>query len=562
MESNPSASTHLIASPSQDAINALLALSDDQLSKIQFTLPSLVMAAPATDADGFSTSRPDSKEEISYNRQTLQQECWNKFNQNPQVNTSVRGVVGRITGMGFEATSGILKIQEVIEEIELDWRNRLYANWRPYVARAFVEGELFLIFTVHPDGFIEVDFMDPSCLGDTGDEGTGIIFHPRKTLLPIFYNISDASGTIVEQIPSIYVAHDPALVTSVEKHKDYDKVKQQGARDRKQCYKSIGGFKRFVVAWDKGFVTRRAISHLRTVLEWLNHYENLKKYEIDHKKASGAYVWAVSFEDVKAFRLWIGLPEADRKATALMQPVMPGSRLFLPPGMKIEAKSPNLPSLSNQDTDIMQMAISGLNEASDVTTGTVGGTYASVKATRGPMSDRTSDEIAYFDRFYRYDFWGAIFKLKTMVAGFPATFTVDEVVGFKDGEDIMGKRKYRPEQLVETSYPVSETIDLEGRVKAVLGVKHGALPDSIGLPQSRAAAWMGVGSYGRNRLRKATEDKMYPALQYSVDTDDADAMQEAESGETKKSENDDGDDGQPPAVKKPVKKPVVKKPVK
>ena len=65
--------------------------------------------------------------------------------------------------------------------------------------------------------------------------------------------------------------------------------------------KKLGGYNRFIVAWDRGFLTRRALSYLRTVVEWLNHYETLKKYEIDHKKSCGAYAWTFVFEDVKAF---------------------------------------------------------------------------------------------------------------------------------------------------------------------------------------------------------------------------------------------------------------------
>jgi hypothetical protein len=185
----------------------------------------------------------------------------------------------------------------------------------------------------------------------------------------------------------------------------------------------------------------------------------------------------------------------------------------------------------------MQMAISGLNEASDVTTGTVGGTYASVKATRGPMSDRTSDEVAYFDRFYIHDFWGAIFFLKNQISDFPKHFDIDEVVAFKDGKEVMGKRRYRPEMLIETSYPTSATIDLESVAKAYLGTKHGPLPQSIGLPPSQVASRLGVGSYGRNRLRKATEDKKYPPLVYSDDADTADSNQEIAEGEPKKKKN-------------------------
>jgi hypothetical protein len=537
-----------------DALQALLALSDDDLEKIKFTLPSIVVSSTAVDADGFPTgtsgagSNFDVKDESALTRGYLQKECWNKFNRNPQINTSVRGLTGRIVGMGFEATSAIAEIQEAIEETELDWRNRLYANWRPYVSRAVVEGELYLVLTCHENGFIEVDFMDPSVLSGGGDDDTGIIFHPRKTILPVFY-IVDRNGE-KEHIPSVYVAYDPNLVNDVAGHDSYDKRLQSGSRDRKTRFKSIGGFKRFVLGWDRGFCTRRAISYLRTTLEWLNYYEDLKKYEIDHKKAIGAYAWEFSFEDIKAFRLWANLTPEEKKATAVMAPILPGTRLFLPPGMKLTPRSPQIPSISNSDTDILQMVISGLNEASDVTTGTVGGTYASVKASRGPMADRTQDEVCWFDNFYRFDFWGSIFHLKHKLIGFPEFFEVEEAVGFKDKEPVMKKVKRRPERLIETSYPMSEIVDLNQRTQAILGSKHGPMPESLGLPPSKAASMLGIGGYGRMRLRKATEDHQYPPLAYSIDADRADAIQEQAEGEQPKVKNKPKNDSEKVKAKK------------
>lgn len=335
--------------------------------------PGVMYDAETTDIDGCPIGSSDIKEENSYTREYLQTECWRMFNKNPQVSTSVRGVAGRITGMGFEPTSEIWKIQEVLEEIEYDPRNRLYYFWPRYVARAIIEGELFLVFTCHADGFIEVDFLDPSQLdGSKGDESSGVIFHPTKRLFPLFYCIRSIDSTgqeYTQQIPSINIARYPDLVKTLNGNAWYNAVETKAVRDNGSKFQKLGGYYRFVVAWDRGFLTRRAVSYLRTVLEWLNHYELLKKYEIDHKKSAGAYAWTVSFEDVKAFKLWVALSEEDRKKTALMQPIMPGCRIFLPPGMTLDAKNPNLPKISGQDTDIMEMAISGLNESADVKIG-------------------------------------------------------------------------------------------------------------------------------------------------------------------------------------------------
>ena len=79
-----------------------------------------------------------------------------------------------------------------------------------YVGRSYVEGELF--WTLLPFGrFIEVDFVDPSAV-DGGEEGDGIIFHPKKSTLPLglFYKRGDNEET--EVIPSIFCAYDPNLI--------------------------------------------------------------------------------------------------------------------------------------------------------------------------------------------------------------------------------------------------------------------------------------------------------------------------------------------------------------
>ncbi len=521
---------------SDEVAEKLLNISDEDLGNLQFSMPWQVFdPSPNVDADGAPIRNSSETGVVSnLSRQELQVECWEKFNANPQTNTAVRGVVGRICGYDFETTSEISEIQEVIEQIELDPRNRLYNYWPKYVARAFVEGELFLIATCHPDGFIEIDFLDPENVSNKGDDDTGIIFHPRKKLMPIFYNISDdPGGQIVEQIPSIYVARFPSLVSDATSHVDYSRSLQQSSRSRKKAFRKTGGYNRFVIAWDRGFCTRRTVSYLRTTLIWLNHYENLKKYEIDHKKSSGAYTWVFSFEDVKSFKRWLQMSDADRAKTGIMAPIVPGSRLMLPPGMKVDAKNPQLTNISESDTDILQMASSGLNEPMDVMQGSLNSTFASANASRGPMSDRTSDEIAYFDRFYINDFWGNIFFLKHAMGKFAEFFPVEEAYAFKNGEPMFKKIKRRPERLIQVNYPTSETIDLEARVRAVAGVKHGPLSESVGIPQSMAAGKIGFGGYGRGRLRKATEDKKYPPLVYSVD---AESLQETKEGEPKKSE--------------------------
>jgi hypothetical protein len=506
------------------------------------------------DPDGFDTSRRFSKG-YRYTRELLQNECWDKFSSNPYMNTAVRGQVGRIAGWGFEAQSGVWDIQELMDNTYYDHRNRLWHYLPKYIMRSIIEGELFLILTLHLDGFVEIDFLDPELLCKGGDEGSGIIFHPRKSLFPLFYIVSNTDNPKFpmdeQQIPSINIARYPELIRVASEHPDYNRSFQKGARSRKHKYRKLGGYKRFVVAWDKGVLTRRAVSYMRTVLEWLNYYENLKKYEIDHKKSSGAYLWLFKITDARTFKLWLSLSDEDRRKTGIMAKKTPGSSLILPPGIEVQCVNPNLTSIKDQDTDIKELVTAGLNEADDAMTGAAKGTYASVKATRGPMSDRTADEISYFDRFYKYDFWSAVFFLHSAVTNFPRKFKVRKAVGFKptksedeDPKPLFKNITLSPERLVDIQYPVSEMIDYETRAKGLLGTKHGAVNDTLGIPDAEIMRRMGFGSHMKMRLERATEEATFPEL---VATEDAESQQEkalantpGESGSKKNADSKKG----------------------
>jgi len=202
----------------------------------------------------------------------------------------------------------------------------------------------------------------------------------------------------------------------------------------------------------------------------------------------------------------------------------------LPPGMKMTAINPNLPKISEGDTDILHMVTGGLNEPEDVSTGQSKGTLASVKASRGPMSDRISDEISYFDKFLKYDFYASIFFLKSVVSNFPSEFSVREAVGFDKQKPKFKNVKKKPEFLIEVSYPESEINDAESRARAFLGVKHGSTYETLGIPNAVIAKKMGLGNYKKLRLQHATEEEKYPELLPSMDQEGQQEKTEAEPG--------------------------------
>lgn len=541
----------LIVGASEDAIK-FDDIPDKYLEAMAREFPGVNMSVPwqfdsgtginraAADPDGFSASPSSDKSDDPLTREILQEQCWLKFQRTPQVNTAIRGLGGRMAGYGFETTSDIPEIQEAIEEIELDHRNRLYNFWPKYVVRSLIEGELRLCATVHDDGFIEIDFIDPTCI-QSSEEESGIIYHPNKTNMPLIYCIKDDVKHINEQIPSIFIARYPELMAVAKKQRGFSAEALKPSRKPK--FKSIGGFKRFIIEWDKSYITKRNIGHVRTILEWLNHWENLKKYEIDHKKSAGSYMWAFQFKDIRSWIEWMRMSDSDRAKTGIATPKTPGGSLVLGPNMEVKVLNPNLPNISDSDTDILQQVTGGLNEPEDISSGQSKGTFASVKSSRGPMSDRIRDEVNYFEKFLRHDFWSGIFFLKSAVSSFPKTFKVERAVSFKNQEPVFKKKDVRPEELVEITFPTSEVDDAEARARAFFGSKHASLHDTAGVPLETLVKKMGLGNFRKMRLQYETEKKMYPELPLNMDAEGMQEKLQAEParGEPKKDGSGNGE---------------------
>lgn len=547
---------------SQEEFNAAIdAMPDDVL---QYTAqafapwqsPSRENDQPIVDEDGFTVLNTKNFKKFP----ELQRSCWEKFNTNPHLNSHVRDVMGSVTGYGWDTASEVEEIDDVIYEEMYDIRNELYKNIPKYVARSEIEGELFLALTVHTDGFVEVDFMDPSSLKGGGDYESGIWFHPNKLTMPLFYKFEvkmDDGSTTSQVFPSIYVAHYPEFAKLIKKSKTFNQNLLKSARSGSKKYKNIGGFKTFIVAWDRGFLTPRNLSHISTTLEWINHYVNLKKWEIDHKKSAGSYLWVVSLTDTKAFRTWLKMTPEQKSETGLTAKKTPGGTLILPPGVTIEVKNPKLPNISEQDTDIMHMITSGLNKPEDMVTGqTKGDTFSGINASRGPQSDRQFHEIAFFERFLKYDFWRSIFILKNKMKNFSLVWKVKKAYEFKDKKPQFKNKKFPPWELMDFDFPTSEIGDVEGKTRAYLGVKHPSVVEVLGIPRSVVAKKLGFGKYLKNRLQYETEEEELPDLPLTAALDSI-----QEGGEPTLPENTNKQEPAPaaPVKKEPEKKVLLKR---
>lgn len=517
----------------ENVVEELRGLDKEELGELKFSIPLYTQSfggSAAVDEDGFPVVTQDNL----YQFDKLQQACWRKAEKNPQINSHVRDQMGRMAGWGFEFNSMIDEVQNAIDETMEDPRNDLYQSFPKFCGRAEIEGELFLLCTLHTNGFVEVDFIAPQMVSGGGDKGSGIIYHPTKQTMPLFYlvNFEDddtiATGERQILVPSINIAYYPELENDIKKHPSYDQKKLRHSRSNKKPYDRTAGYYRFMIYWNRGFMTRRNISHIRTTIEWVNYYEALKRYEIDHKKSSGAYLWVVTIDDIKTFKTWLNMSEEERKKTGIKQVKEPGGTIVLPPGMNMKVQNPNLPSISDQDTDIMQMVSSGLNKPQDMVLGSYNSTYASVKAAHGPQSDRVNDELAYFKRFLVYSFWRAVFFLKSKATNFKESHYIYEVVDFNKQEP-EARRVLKPSyKTIDVCFPVSHLEDIEATARALLGVKHGSVVDTLGIPKSEVANRLGFSNYPTLRKMHSTEEQHYPATINSLDQESVQEKTEAE----------------------------------
>lgn len=519
----------------------LTEVPDELLYKMGMSLGGLRTEAPHEYYEerkrevGMSMTYPADVKKVSAQYKYLQQACWEKFCDNPQIRTSVIDTIGRLAGYGFGVSSDVPEIDDCLRMINDDPRNRVHTMLPKWLARSEIEGELFLVLTIHKDGFVEIDFRDPGTLGGAYSD-SGILTLPSKPTMPLIYCFEDGTdmdGNHIEraQIPSIYALRYPEALQELLRNpvRAVDTALLEKQKSRDAAYKPFGGFFRCVVAWDKGFLTKRNIGHLRTVIKWINLYENLKLYEIDHKKSSGAYLWTYSFEDLRSYKVWASMSPEEKRQTGILQPKRPGGSIILPPGMKLEVRNPTLPKISDSDSDIINMVGSGLNTTSSMMMGTESATYASAQASKGPMSDRTKDAIAWFERFLRYDLYDSIFFIRAKMRLLKDTFRVKRCVGFEGRDPIIKKVPVPARDLIDFSFPVSELSDMESLARSLLGVKHGSLVDTMGIPMSEIAKRMGLGNYRKLRQERAVEEEHFPEL---LATDDQEQMQEEINNKT------------------------------
>lgn len=484
-----------------------------------------IPTVPITDEDGFTANNALLSDTNYEHFADIQQMSWNMFKSNPFVFTTVLDVTGRLTGHGFSQNNAYIKANDVMLDVWEDPRNNLVMHFGKYIARAIIQGELFLCLTLHKNGFVEVDFISPSIICGF-DDGSGILTAPGKPMFPLMYRIKTKDPMGEKFIPSVNLAYYPELWSTALKDKTVMAGKDNivGA-DNNPAFKELNNHKMYIVQWDQGFVTKRNVGRVRVTLEWLEHYTNIKKWELDHKKSSGAYLWVIEIEDRQAFRLWLAMTEEQRKETGLMQKKVPGGTLMLPPGFKLNCHNPKLSSITNQDTDILNMISAGLNTPEDVMTGSSSGTtYSGAKLSRGPVADRIQDQTINLERWLIFSFWRSIFCLNNKVTGLPLKYKEKKAYKFEGKKPKFRSVQTEIHKLVSINFPLTEMGDIESKAKSMLGVQHGPITETLGVSKSDVAGSLGFPDYNETRLKTATEDETYPELPLSFELNAAASM--------------------------------------
>jgi hypothetical protein len=446
----------------------------------------------------------------------LQKRCWAKFHRNPFVFTTVMDTTGRLSGYGFEQNSSYPKADEFMERIWDDPRNMLAQHFSKYIARSVIQGELFFVFTIHKDGFVEVDFLSPTTIKGFKNS-SGILTPENKPMFPLMYRTETVVNMVTTErfIPSINLAYYPELWATLKTHPEWTSVVESkiAGKNGHAKFKDLGGHTQFVVQFDQGLVTSRNVGRAKVALEWLEHYDNIKKWELDHKKSSGAYLWTIKVQDRASFRLWLGMSEDERAKTGLMQKKVPGATVMLPPGFDLVCNNPKLASITNQDDDILRLVSAGLNTAEDQMTGSSSGqTYGGVKMSRGPINDRIQDQVADLQRFMIHGFWRGALFLYSKTGHMPWTTSVNKAYKFENKKPKFKKVAVEAHKTISINFPTSEMGDLDSKVKALLGVKHGAVTQTLGMSNEDIANRLGFQNYHHSRLKAATEESNYPKL--------------------------------------------------
>lgn len=462
--------------------------------------------------------------------------CWEKYWYSSHVRMGMDTLVDWTCGAGFEVFSDNYEINEFLFDLFYSRRNKLWDGVCEWMLNMVVGGELFLLIILDEKGDIRVRVLeDASIVG--GPDGTGVIVDPDDPTQNLFYFIKYGTNyltrrikdiAIDEIIPDVNILYNPALLKQAEGIMGFDlaKTEKSKAPVAKRKFIDFGGYYRFILPWKnlqgvKNLV--RSTSPLGSIMEALNMYYDGIKWLLDYVKACTSYTNIMQFADTPAGAIaaatWKKATKAEKDATGLTKVKHPGATLFMLPGMSYKTEAPQLPTMSGNLKDLINMVSAGIGIPVDISQGdTAQSTFSSVKMTRNPLVIKTENLQAKKANFMKYEFCRLACHIKAvMSSSFHYQYTIEEVVDFVEGKPVFKKVKRDAYRLVKVALPDISLYDDPNKANLWFGSKHAGAYGHLGLSQEDVAKKFSIDDLDRQRRKAALEQRRYGAQSTALD---------------------------------------------
>lgn len=476
--------------------------------------------------DLFPSQSDNAAKPSDLNWRDLQKQSWVKYRTFGPLNASVGSKADYVAEAGFSVYSDVYEINLFLNDLFNSYRNQLYFRAVGWIIRMQAEGELFLLIALDESGTTTIRTLEPEYIGSSDDKG--LITDPDDVTQTLFYKYR-GTGT-EELIPDARFILEPEYMNerlkTIKDKVDKDKIDKLTSGGSN--FKKIGGYRRFILHW-KNFTGileyLRDTASLSTVLEWINLYVKVLKWSVDHKRAISAYTWCINFSDTPtgkvAWHIWNKMTDTEKKATGLTQPFSPGSKVFNMPGIDVNVYSPQIPSLSGSNQDLLNMAGAGSRTPTDLWQGdSAGMPYASVKATRPPLIAEIENLQSKFEKFLRYNLLRICFKAKLALGGKIITSTgkkikLPETYKVKwPGEIVKGKATFveYDDELCNAAKFTFPTVKLDDKpeenANACFGSKHLGLQEIVS-DETIAKKFFGIDDISREKRKKLIEQEEF-----------------------------------------------------
>lgn len=455
-----------------------------------------------------------------------QVKCWELTRTFGPVNAAISSKSDSAAGSGFDAYSDNIEIRAFLKELIYGHHNRLDVRSVGWLFRMLSEGELFLLLSIEMPPKVKtkrkspllpekprivIRTLEPSRIGE--GSSSGLILNPDDATQTLFYEYKSSAGD--EIIPDINIAYNPELEKLVpEKIGDGSKLKRskgQGPEFKELKYrrwvihlKNLTGIMEY----------ERDVAAIASSLEFANLYITATKWDLDYKKAQSAYAIVFGFEDSPAgkvqSRLWSSMTPAEKEATGLTKPIKPGEKVFLPLGMTMDIKAPQLQKLSGNNQDLIDSVSGGVRMPMDIFAGqSPNAPYSQVKASRSPLEMEIENLQYKFGNFFKYSILRACFFLESVFNKFPETFPVTDISEVVDGNETEVTVDVEPAELVNLVFPlIKYDADPLNKMQSNLGTQHGGAR-SLGVSDDEIAKSVGIRDLSRQKRKTLLWQKQY-----------------------------------------------------